>query len=51
MGLSAKGSGEGGRFLYVEVNERLEERMKKSLIFFIKTLLTSNVFAEAYSEA
>ena len=52
MGLSARvsvwGWGWGG--LYVEINECQEERMKKSLIFFIETLFTSNVFAGAYSE-
>ena len=36
--------------LCVDISERQEERMKKSLIFFIKPLFTSNVFAEAYSE-
>ena len=36
--------------LNVEINERHEESVKKSLIFFIKTLFTSNVFAEVYSE-
>ena len=36
--------------LCVDISERQEERMKKSLIFFIKSLFTSNVFAEAYSE-
>ena len=34
----------------VNIDERQEERMKKSLIIFIKTLFTSNLFAEAYSE-
>ena len=47
VGLSARGT---VGWLYVEINERQEERMKKQLIFFIKTLFTSNVFAEAYSE-
>ena len=36
--------------LYVDNNERQEEKMKKSLIFFIKILFTSNVFAETYLE-
>ena len=40
VGLSARGT---VGWLYVEVNERREERMKKQLIFFIKTLFTSNV--------
>ena len=38
-----------GGGLYMNINERQEESMKKSLIFFMKTLFTSNVFAEAYS--
>ena len=42
------GGGGGWGGLYVELNERQEERMKKSLIFFIETLFTSN--AGAYSE-
>ena len=40
VGLSARGT---VGWLYVEINERQEERMKKQLIFFIKTLFTSNV--------
>ena len=37
--------------LNVDTNEGQNERMKKSLIFFIKPAFTSNVFAEAYSES
>ena len=48
MGLSA------GEFVfwgsYVDINGLQEERIKKSLKFFIKTLFTLNVFAEAYLE-
>ena len=40
----------GGGGVYADINERREQRMKKLLIFFIKTHFTSNVFAEAYSE-
>ena len=36
--------------LYVDINQNQEERRNKTLIFFIKTLFTSNVFAEAYSK-
>ena len=43
-----RGGGEGG--VYVRINECHEEKMKKSLIFFIKTLFTSNVLTQAYSE-
>ena len=38
-----------GDELYVDINERQEESMKKSLIFFYETLFTSNVVAEVYS--
>ena len=31
--------------LYVDINHHQEERRNKSLIFFIKTLFTPNVFA------
>ena len=34
----------------MDINGRQGERMKKSLIFFIKTVFTSNVSAEAYSK-
>ena len=34
----------------MEINKRQKERMKKSLIIFLKTLSTSNVFVKAYSE-
>ena len=34
----------------MEINERREERMKKLFIFFIRTLFTSNVLVEVYSE-
>ena len=37
--------------LYLDINERQKERMKKSLIFFIKILFTSNAFGGVcYSE-
>ena len=45
VGLSA------GRWgVYVRINERQERKMKKSLIFFIKTLFTSYLLTEEYSE-
>ena len=34
----------------MEINERQEGKMKKLLIFFIRTLFTSNVLVEVYSE-
>ena len=37
--------------LYIDANKGQNERIKKSLIFFIKAAFTSNVFAEAYSES
>ena len=39
-----------GQGAYTWTPMRVRERTKKSLIFFIKNLFTSNLFAEAYSE-
>ena len=39
------------RGLIRDINEHQEQRTKKSLIFFIKTLFTSNMFTKAYSES
>ena len=41
----------GRRGLIQDINEHQEQRTKKSLIFFIKTLFTSNIFTKAYSES
>ena len=34
----------------MKINKRQKERMKKSLIIFVKTLFTSKVFVKVYSE-
>ena len=41
----------GRRGLIQDISEHQEQRTKKSLIFFIKTLFTSNIFTKAYSES
>ena len=50
LGSLSVGGGGVGWGSYGKINEHQKERMKKSLIFFIKTPFTSNVFAVEYSE-